>query len=155
MLIQIKKHLCAQKGLQSCKQPSPNRQLGVNTALHSHRTEQLGENSCSVPRQQWAHQMPERRGRKMGQQTVRCQRSKQHDGCRPKVRILHGMMLRWQIRRKPGQTFWVRLGASMRLWTLTNARALTYKHRLQMTQTREGELQIRECMCRWTNAGTI
>lgn len=136
--------------IQSCTQPSLNEQLGVNTALHSHRTAQLGENSCSVPRQQRAHQMPERRGLKMGQQTIRCQCSKQHDGRRPKVRILHGMMLRWQIQHKPGQTFWMGLGASMRLWMLTNARALTYKHRLEMTQSREGELQIKVCRYRWT-----
>lgn len=61
--------------------------LAKNTMLLSHRTEQLGEKSWPVPRQQRAYQMPKRWGWTVGQQNIHCQGSKQHDGYDPKVRI--------------------------------------------------------------------
>lgn len=129
------KATCAHTNGSCCAQfPALISSSGANTMLRSHRTEQLGEKSCSVPRQQRAHQMPERWGWTVGQEKIRCQGSKQHDGCGPKVGIFC-MMLRWEIQRKPGQTFWMRRGAAMCLWVFTNACTLTYKHRIHFIQT--------------------
>lgn len=55
------------------------------------QTKQLGENSCGIPRQLQAYQMPERQGWKTGQLKIQCWGCKQHDGQIPKPRILHAM----------------------------------------------------------------
>lgn len=82
------KATCAHTNGSCCAQfPALISSSGPNTMLRSHRTEQLGEKSCSVPRQQRAHQMPERWGWTVGQEKIRCQGSKQHDGCGPKIGI--------------------------------------------------------------------
>lgn len=104
--------------------------------LRSHRTEQLGEKSYSVPRQQRAHQMPERWGWTVGQEKIRCQGSKQHDGCGPKIGIfLHDATLRDSEETRSNILDETRRGAAMCLWMFTNACALTYKHRIHFIQT--------------------
>lgn len=149
-----KKSTCAQKWLQSCTQPSLNPQLGIVwiqtrrftateqsswVRIHAPSLDNSGHTRC----------LKDEDGRWANRQSGASAANNMMDAVQKS-----GFCTAWCYADRFGVNQVKHFGWDWErpcaFWMQTNARALTYKHRLQMTQSREGELQVKVCRYRWT-----